>query len=253
MNKGLFSFFFLLTALFMGASYYTNTLQSPILNTLNKIKLVYHSNVEFIENSIEKYLFQAKTISELNEKLVKYEKNHLVMQELASEIDDLLKENSSNLKINPKVELVRTISYESFGNLNRIWLEVNEYNSSKIYGLTYKELVAGIVIAKDSKALAILNNDSKSTYAVFIGKENATGIVRGNNDGTLSVNFIPAWYKIKIDDEVITSGLDNIFFKGLRVGKILSITKSQGYQNAIIEPYYIANEPNYFHLIKKVK
>ncbi len=253
MNKGLLSFLFLFIALFLGASYFTNSIQSPIINALNGIKSAYHSNIEFIENSIDKYLLQAKSISELNEKLDKFENNHLVMQELASEIDDLLKNNNSKLKISPEVELVRTISYESFGNLNRVWLEINEYNSSKIYGLTYKELVAGIVVEKNSKPLGILNSDVKSTYAVFVGNENAPGIASGNNNGTISINFIPAWYKIKVDDEVITSGLDNIFFKGLRVGKIISITKSQGYQNTIVRPYYNSNEPNYFHMIKRVK
>ena len=77
-------------------------------------------------------------------KLQKYEKNHLVMQQLASEINDLFKENHSKLKTDPKVQLVRTISYQKFADQNRVWLEVPDYNSSRVYGLTYKELVAGI-------------------------------------------------------------------------------------------------------------
>jgi rod shape-determining protein MreC len=253
MNKGLLSFFVIFIALFMGALYYTNIIQTPFINSLNYIKTTYLDSVDFIQKQINIHTFQAKHIEALNKKLRKYENNHLVMQQLASEINDLFKENKSKLKTYPKVELVRTISYEKFGNFNRVWLDIKDYNSSKIYGLTYKEMVAGIVIQHKGKPLALLNRDIKSSYAVQIGKNLAPGIVHGNNGKNLVVKFIPAWFEVSQGDEVVTSGLDNIFFKGLKVGRVLSITSSQGYQNAIIEPYYDSSNPNYFHMIKEVK
>ncbi len=253
MNKGLFGFFLTFIALLVGALYYTNLIQSPFISLLNSIKVNYHNATELVQTTINKHFFQAKYIAELEEKLQKYENNHLVMQQLASEINDLFKVNQSKFKTEPEVELVRSISYQKFGNQNRVWLEVSDYNASKIYGLTYKELVAGIVIPENDRAVGLLNRDIKSSYAVFVGNENAPGIVHGNSSENLIVKFIPAWFNIKVGDEVVTSGLDNIFFKGLKVGTVLSITKSQGYQNAVIEPYYKANDPNYFHMIKKVK
>ena len=105
----------------------------------------------------------------------------------------------------------------------------------------------------NGKPLALLNRDIKSAYSVYIGKNHAPGIAHGNNDQHLIVDFIPTWYDIKKGDEVITSGLDNIFFKGLKVGRVLSVTSSQGYQNAVIEQYYKDNEPSYFHMIRKLK
>ena len=253
MNKQLFSFFFVLIALLVGAFFYSNTIQKPILSFLNSIKISYHNTTEFIEETINQHFFQANEIIMLNKKLQKFENNHLVMQQLASEVNDLYKENNSFLKSNPKVTLIRTISYEKFGNFNRIWLEIPDYNSSKIYGLTYKELVAGIVIPKNGKALGLLNKDIKSSYAVYIGAEHAPGIAHGNNDKDIVVKYIPAWFSIKKGDEVITSGLDNIFFKGLKVGRVVSVTKAQGYQNAVVEQYYKSNEPNYFYMIKDAK
>ena len=251
MNKKLFSFLSILIALFVGALYYSNSIQKPLISAQNQIKINYHNSIEFMEDSFNKHFFQADT--SLQEKLDKYENNHLVMQQLASEINDLYKENNSSLKIEPKVELIRTISYEKFGDLNRIWLEIPDYNSSKIYGLTYREIVAGIVISKNKRALGLLNKDIQSSYAVFIGSKHAPGIAHGNNGKNLVVKFIPAWFELEIGDEVITSGLDNIFFKGLKVGRVISFTKSQGYQNAIIEPYYQANDPGYFHMIRSLK
>ena len=253
MNKKTISYFFIIIALFVGALYYNNPIQSPIISALNSIKSSYLSTIEFFENKIDKHIFQAQEIENLKNQLQKYENNHLVMQQLASELNDIYKENNSSLKTNPKVELVRTISYEKFGNLNRLWMDIPDYNASKIYGLTYKELVAGIVIAKNNKPLALLNSDIKSAYSVYVGKEKAPGIAHGNNGKNIVINFIPAWFNIKQGDEVITSGLDNIFFKGLKVGKIISVTKSQGYQNAVVEQYYKANEPSYFQMIRSIK
>jgi len=253
MNKELFSYFFVISALIVSALYYNNAIQSPIISTLNSVKTAYHNTTQSITDTIDEHFFQAKEIRALKIQLQKYENNHLVMQELANEINDLYKEKHSTLQANPKVELVRAISYEQFGDFNRVWMEIPEYNSSKIYGLTYKELVAGIVIEKNDRALALLNQDIKSAYAVYVGEESAPGIAHGNNDKNLIVNFIPAWFKIQKGDEVVTSGLDNIFFKGLKVGRVLSVSSSQGYQNAIIEPYYKSYEPSYFHIIRSIR
>jgi len=253
MNKGLLSFFLIFIVLLVGALYYTNTIQSPFISALNNIKISYHNSTEFIQNSIDKHFFQAQHIEELKEKLQKYENNHIVMQQLASEVNDLFAENNSKLKIDPKVELVRAISYQKFADQNRVWLEIDDYNSSKVYGLTYKEYVAGIVVSQNGRALGLLNRDFKSSYAVYVGDEKAPGIAHGNSAENLIVKFIPAWFAIKKGDEVVTSGLDEMFFKGLKVGTVISVTKSQGYQNAVIEPYYKSNNPNYFHMIKEIK
>ncbi len=252
MNKGLFSFFIISIALFVGALNYSSQIQEPFITALNSVKISYHYSLEKINQEIEKHFFQAAKIAKLENSLKKYENNTLIMQELATQIEDLFIENNSSLKSNPSVELVRAISYEKFGDMNRIWMDIPDYNSSKIYGLSSQGLVAGIVIPKNNLALGILNKDVQSTYAVYIGKDSAPGIAHGNNSENITVKFIPTWFKLKIGDEVITSGLDKIFFKGLKVGKIVSVTSSQGYQNAIVKPYYKANKLNYFHIIKEV-
>ena len=253
MNRGLFSFFIISTALIMGALFYSNTIQEPFLSTLNYIKTSYHNSTKYVQDSIDTHFFQASQIEELEGKLLQYENNHLVMQELSAELHDLYIENNSTLKTDPKVQLVRTISYQKFGDLNRVWLDIQDYNDSKIYGLVYKELVAGIVIPQNKRALGLLNKDIKSSYAVYIGDEKAPGIAHGNNAKNIVVKFIPTWFAIKKGDEVITSGLDEIFFKGLKVGRVISVTSSQGYQNAVVEPYYKANDPSYFHIIRNLK
>jgi rod shape-determining protein MreC len=253
MNKELLSFLSILIALFVGALYYSNIIQNPMVSTLNFIKSSYHNTTQSIQNGIDKYFFQASHIDKLKDELQMYENNHIVMHQIATQIHDLYLENGSSFSIDPRVSLVRTISYAKFGDFNKVWIDMEDFNSSRIYGLTYKELVAGIVVNDNGKPLALLNRDIKSSYAVSIGDQEAPGIVHGNNAKNLVVKFIPTWIEVYEGDEVVTSGLDAIFFKGLKVGRVLSVSKSQGYQNAIIEPYYNANNPDYFHVIEKVQ
>jgi rod shape-determining protein MreC len=235
----------------MSALYLNNTLQSPLIAFLNSVKLKYHSSVTFINAAIDEHFNQADEIKTLHKTLKEYNKQKLQLLALQQAIKKITKENNATLlHLDPKVSLVRAISYQKFGDFNRIWLDIPEYNSSKIYGLVYQDSVAGIVIEKQSKPLALLNGDIKSTYAVSIGTQNAPGIAHGNNDDKVIVSFIPTWYSVKKGDEVITSGLDNIFFPALKVGRVLSVTKSQGYQRAVVEPYYKANQTTYFHIIR---
>ena len=73
MNKRVVKFFFILIALFVGAFYYTDIAQKPILSALNNLKISYHSSIEFILNGFNKHFFQVDTINNLNKKLQKYE------------------------------------------------------------------------------------------------------------------------------------------------------------------------------------
>ena len=253
MNREVLAIFLLFVALFGAVLLFSTGLQSPILSLTNSIKTSYHNTTSNIGQSYDEHFHQQESIIKLRKKLALYEESHLLLHQVATELNALFVENNSSFKVNPKVELVRTISYAKFGDINRVWIDTPPFDASKVYGLVHKENVAGIVIMKEGRALALLNGALKSSYAVYVGKNEAPGIVHGLNSDTLIVEFIPTWIKIKEGDKVITSGLDNLFFPGLKVGKILSVEQSQGYQNAIIEPYYKASNPDYFHLIKSIR
>ncbi len=253
MNKQLFSLLTLFTALFVGAIYYNTSLQTPISSFLNSIKATYLNSISYVSDSIDEHFRQQSSIIDLREKLDMYKETHLISQQVAVELNQLFQENNSSLKTKPEVELVRSISYAKFGDHNKIWLDMPDFNTSKVYGLTANELTAGIVVASKGQALALLNGDIKSSYAVYIGENKAPGIVHGNNEELLIVDFVPTWIPIKVGDEVLTSGLDRLFFEGLKVGVVVKIEQAQGYRNATIKPYYNASNPNYFHVIKEVR
>ncbi len=250
MNKKTLFTFFLLIALIAGAINFSPAVQKPFLYFANTLKNSYFQTIRSIEEKIEEHFFQAETIASFRRKLQTCQQQSLVLLKYKNDLQALY--NLYNVQFNndPHIELVRTLSYAKFGNTNRLWIEAKEYNASKIYGLVYKNYVAGIVVPKEGLPLALLNRDQQSSYAVSIGKEKAPGIAHGNEEKNIVVTYIPAWYNIHKGDEVITSGLDDIFFKGLKVGKVLSVSTAQGYKKAIVSPYYDSTELGYFYMIK---
>ncbi len=253
MNKESFGLFILFALLLSGAIYYGSFIQNPLLSFMNSIKNGYHVSVESVTNTYNEHFNQKNTIIRLRSELQKYEKNHLIMHQFATELNDLFQESNASFAPSPKVELVRALSYVRFGDINKLWLKMDDFNDSKVYGLIHKERAAGIVVSKNNRPMALLNDDYKCAYAVYVGENRAPGIVHGQNEKNMIVEFIPTWITISVGDEVITSGMDTLFFKGIKVGKVLSVQQSQGYQNAIIEPYYTTKEPGYFHVIKRIR
>ncbi|MDD5212675.1 MAG: rod shape-determining protein MreC [Sulfuricurvum sp.] len=236
-----------------GALYFSPFLQAPFLKLSQTIKLTYLDQIQSFNQSATEHLNQKNTILKLQRENRYYERELLTMHQVADEYKNLLREENSSIKTLPAISLVRAISYVRMGDPHKLWLEMDDFNPKQVYGLLYRGYAAGIVVSDHKRPMALLNGDIKSTYAVSVGSSMAPGIVRGNNERRLIVNFIPAWVSIAVGDEVITSGLDQIFLAGLQVGKVISISRASGYQSAVVDPYFYAKKPAYFHIITKVR
>jgi rod shape-determining protein MreC len=245
--------FLLLLLLLAGSVYFSSTVQKPVVGLLNTITTAWTDLSTAVSNTIDEHFHQQQTISAMRKEMELYRQSHLVSHQMATEFNALLAENNATFHYDPRVQLVRAIAYANFGDMNKLWLRMDDFNASRLYGLIYSEKAAGIVTERDGRPLALLNGDYQCTYAVFIGENKAPGIVRGQNSDTMLVQYIPTWIGIAVGDEVVTSGLDNLFFPGIKVGKVRSIAITGGYQSAVIEPYYRGNDPDYFHVITRIR
>lgn len=217
---------------------------------LNDIKTFYIKNVLDISTSFEKYFNQANTIEKLkleNKELKDYKVLYdIAKQELAVK-DEFLK-NQNITQINSHLELVKVISYINFNDFTKVWL-AKELNSGKILGLISDNFAAGIVINQDNRAIGLLNGNKNCSYSVFIGTEKSPGIiVAGENEDTLQIKFIPILSEIKVGDEVITSGMDNVFYEGLKVGVVKEVTTLADMKIAKVRPYINASKKRYFYI-----
>lgn len=218
---------------------------------VNNFKEFYVEQSIHLSDFIDQYFFQASTIENLKAKnreleifRTLYTNAHTSLTVLQNTIFEL---KNSNIKL----ELSNVLSYVNFDDYTKVWIDY-EKKDEKILGLVSQNYAAGIVKNFAGKSLALLNGNEKSNYSVFIGEKKAPGIMHGTyQENLLSIKFIPVWIEIKRGDEVITSGMDNVFFQGLKVGKVVGIKKMADMQEAIIEPYAKTLQAEYFYVYKK--
>ena len=215
----------------------------------NDLKLSYINKVIGISTSIEKYFNQASSIEKLrteNDELKEYKILYTATQKQLDMMKEFISTNDTNQN-EPNINLAKVLSYINFDDFTKVWLD-QEKEDDSILGLITEEYAAGIVVKENGKSVALLNGNKECSYAVFIGEDKVPGIVTSSKDGkNLTIQFIPIWAEIKIGDEVITSGMDNIFFEGLKVGRISEESKRPDMQTAIVKPYAKVLKKKYFY------
>ena len=251
MNKIVFFLFFILLSL----SYIFDIDRQIVrnFNFINSFKNYYYEKTIISSNFIDEYFEQAKKIKDYRDENLHLKNFKYLYKINESKYQQLLKD-SKTTKQEHKMELVKVLSYVKFNDFTKVWLDKNKTND-KILALIDNEYAAGIVIQYDNKSLALLNGNEKSNYAVYIGNNEAPGIVHQNKNDKeyLKIKYIPIWINIKIDDEVVTSGMDNIFYKGLKVGRVVKINKMADMQEAIIKPYSKVYQKRFFYTYENIK
>lgn len=249
MNKFLFVLFFL--AVTIAYLFEFDQVIARNFNPFNGIKQFYVDTVLSIQNKTEKYFNQTikiETLQKENEELKNYKLQYLNSKNKLESLFETLDAPNSTTE---QIKFARVLSYIDFDNFTKVWLDLEKKDTS-ILGIISQEFAAGIVVNQDGKAKALLNGNEKCNYSIFIGENKAPGIIHASKDRqNLVAKFIPIWFDIKEGDEVITSGMDNIFFEGLKVGRVISIKKLQDIQEATIAPYAKVLKQKSFFVYKK--
>ncbi len=212
-----------------------------ILNT--NIKTTYINNFLSIEEFLSKYFNQARQIEQLKKQSLENEKYKILYQ-----IDN----NDKNSSINKLLDSVNVISYANFNDFSKVILNSKVHMNNISALITNDGYSAGIAIKQDKQIVGYLNHNTKCNYSVYIGEKLVPGITHGNtNNELITIKYIPNWKKINIGDEVITSGMDNIFSKGIAVGKVVDIKVLSSTQEAFVKPYANVYSKNYFYVYSK--
>ncbi|MCK5110718.1 MAG: rod shape-determining protein MreC [Arcobacteraceae bacterium] len=207
------------------------------------IKDSYVSTFITIENYLSKHFNQADQIVQLK---------HQVSQNEKYKILYLKNQNQQNTVSDDFLDTAEVISYIDFNNFSKVLLKVPKKIDNISALITNDGYSAGIMIKENSQYIGLLNYNEKSNYAVFIGENLVPGITHGDYPNeNIIVKYIPIWKDIKINDEVITSGMDNIFYKGVKVGFVVKINKLSTTQEAIVKPYANVYKENTFYLYTK--
>lgn len=233
----------------------------------DKIRRYIYDAKSLVTETFSTYANQSAQIRELTAIKEQKEKNDILLLNLQGEVAKMRSLTHQNLKPNGvDAMLVRAYSFVEMGQYLRVWLKgVDSANlakksldsatkstkstESKIFGLIKDGRTAGIAFYKDNLLLGALNGDPKVSYGVFIGADKNMGILKMDINGKVVVEYINAWSEIKEGDEIITSGLDNIFFEGLGVGVVKKVRQEFSYIVAEVDLYNQNREIGYFWLI----
>jgi len=247
--KGKFKFLLLFIYLILISFYVSDTLKKVFLDSTDKVLISFYSFIDFSKNKIAQHINQAEQIKNLQAKNEELQERAALLTAFNYELNDLLADNNSTL-FKPYAKLVRALSYAKIGDSNKIWLDFRDYNSSKVYGLMRDGATAGIVINDTGRPLALLQNDPKSTFVVYIGERKIPGVAKGNGKG-VEIKYIAKWLEPQIGDEVYTSGLDDIFFGGVAVGKVTGVIDETIYLTATIDTYANVSVPEFLYVLSK--
>lgn len=205
---------------------------------------------EYIGNAVSKHFNQAEQISVLRKRNEELERTSILASTFANELNRLL-EDKNSIQYFPNISLVKAISYVQINDYKKLWLDLLASDTTKNRGLIYQGYTAGIAVNKDGRTMALLQGDEKCTFSVYVGKSKAPGIVQGQN-GKVIVRYIPKWAQVNVDDEILTSGLDNIFFSGVPVGVVSKVNDEDMYKSVEVKPYVELNVPSYLYIVDKL-
>lgn len=229
--------------------YYNSSLKERLLPISDAVVLGFDNATTAFKDKIGSHFEQAKQIEFLKAENKRLRYKAELTSTFANELNSILEDKNSSSYF-PKLTLVKALSYRQLNDYYQIWLDAPLYDG-KIRGLISNGFSAGIVVPQDGRALALLQNDKKCAFSVYIGNKKIPGLIFGNKKDMV-IRYIPRWMHVKVGDEVYTSGLDDIFFAGVAVGKITSIKDMDAYQNAYVQPYINASVPSYLYMIQNL-
>jgi rod shape-determining protein MreC len=84
----------------------------------------------------------------------------------------------------------------------------------------------------------LLVSDHNSGVDALVQRTRARGIVQGTVDAGCALKYVKRTEDVQVGDDLVTSGLDGIFPKGLPIGRVVAIDKrGQGlFQSAEVAP-----------------
>lgn len=241
--------FLLVIIYIVGISFYaSDALKRGFLDFTHSVIGTADAIFAYSKQRFSEHFDQARQIAQLKEENTKLKEDSALLSAFSYELSDLLRDSNSSFE--PNLKRVRALSYAQIGDHSKVWLDFKDFEPSRVYGLVSEGKTAGIVINQNERPLAILQNDPKSVFAVYLGENKIPGIAKGNGKN-IEVKYIAKWLTPKIGDEVRTSGLDEMFLAGTLVGRVIELKDENIYITAVVEPAININIPAYLYVVTK--
>jgi len=180
-----------------------------------------------------------------------YQKNKELQGQIVS-LKELEKENKTlrdalniGLQKDFQLEFAQVVSKDISQDSILINKGLKDGISKGLPVLTSEKIILGrIGEVYDNFSEVILISNKESSFDAKIQDKNISGLVRGEGSSDLFIDLIPKNEEISKGDFVVTTALGGIFPKGLLVGEITEVKKTdiQPFQTAEIKPSFEIGE-----------
>lgn len=100
-------------------------------------------------------------------------------------------------------------------------------------------VVGRVASTSPNASRVLLVSDHNSGVDALVQRSRARGILEGTVSGAATLKYVKPAESLEVGDVVVTSGLDGIFPKGLRLGRVVEVTRRESglFQLADVEPF----------------
>ncbi len=105
--------------------------------------------------------------------------------------------------------------------------------------VVHEGIVGQVMSTGAGYAKVLLITDQNNAVDALVERSRARGIVSGNPDGICYFRYVLRKSDVKAGDLLISSGLDGVFPKGLRIGSVSSVVRRTSgiFQDVTVTPY----------------
>ena len=98
-------------------------------------------------------------------------------------------------------------------------------------------VVGRIIVPSASAAKVQLLIDRNAAAGALVERSRSQGVVLGEGDSTMRLDFVNSTADIRVGDTIVTSGVDGIYPKGFLIGKVERVERSgSSYKNIQVQP-----------------
>lgn len=191
--------------------------------------------------SAERFIHTFKQQGELESKVAKLESQLVHYQELEKENDRLRKLVDFRNSLAGKTTAARIIGWDPSPWRKSFILDKGQNQGIRkdMPVVSFEGLVGRVLDAGPETSRVILLTDLDARVSSMTDQTRAAGITAGSGSARLKMVYLDLESGVQVGETVLTSGLGGLFPKGLRIGKIISVTRDNSglHLNAEVEPF----------------
>ena len=159
------------------------------------------------------------------------------LKELGMELDELKEIRQENIRLKALLKfgeeiqrekvLARIIGKDVTSDFKSIRINKGLKDGIRLKSpvISFTGLVGHVYRVNENSADILTILDKNNRVSTLISRTRSHGIIEGISSDTLVMKYVVRTEPVKINDSVVTSGLGEIYPKGVQVGKVIKIEK----------------------------